>query len=88
MKPHLRSHGVRLETILPSRNEVDEALSAIETEDERQKEALRKFYDRERPGMFVSWRAALSVLGVWGIAAIIVGAGLFWLYGFVRAIQP
>jgi hypothetical protein len=56
MKPH------RLETIVPSHDEVDEALQAIETEDMRQKEALRKFYERERPGMFVTWGGALKFL--------------------------
>lgn len=33
-------------------------LRELEAEDERQRETLRRFYLREKPGMFISWRKA------------------------------
>jgi hypothetical protein len=39
----------------------------------------------DRPGMFRSWLKALKALGWLGLLGIIIGASLFWLYGFVRA---
>jgi hypothetical protein len=60
--------------------DVDRCLAELEAEDERQKEALRKFLEREGQEDIV------EVRWTWIVAAAIVGAILFWAFGFLRAI--
>lgn len=63
----------------PSHNDVESAIAQLEIEEEREKEAIRKFWARERQRAVLSqgalWRAAilsgilllvLVALGLWG----------------------
>ena len=51
----------------------DEIMVALDAEDERQKEALRKFYQRERPSLHITGEEILEFM-FW---LIVIGAGAF-----------
>jgi len=56
----------------PSHREVEAAIAQLEIEDEREKEAIRKFWDRERPKPAVSQRALQAVLIACGVTALLL----------------
>lgn len=55
-----------------------EVLEAIDAEDERQKEALRKYYERERPVYHVTGKTFLAFFG--GAALALGAIALFVWY--------
>jgi hypothetical protein len=62
--------------------DVDRCLAEIEAEDARQKEALRKFMEREKPGIFLTGREfgkfILSTV-FWFVVVFVIIAGLLAL---------
>ncbi len=66
----------------PTHTDVDLALGEIAAEEERQREAIRRFREacrRERPGVFVSaWQALKFFLIVLGAAAAIYAFAVLW----------
>jgi hypothetical protein len=57
---------------------VDAFLADEREQIKRDRETVRRLMAGERPGIKTHW--------TWIAAAIIVGAGLFWLAGFLRAL--
>lgn len=63
----------------PMHHDVEVALQALEIEDEREKEAIRAFYRRERPGMYITARkAAWFFFKLAAFLAIICGLIAWW----------
>jgi hypothetical protein len=74
----------RLHTDIPSRTDVEVALQALEIEDEREKEAIRKFYERERKPIQITWKTLL-VVGI--LIAIGVGSLLCLASYYLSAVN-
>lgn len=74
---------MRLRTDIPSRNDVEVALQQLEIEDEREREAIRAFWARERECIKLSlgWRYVLA------FCAAAVAAGLFYWFLLAPAID-
>lgn len=65
----------------PSRNDVELCIRALEIEDEREKEALRKFYAREREAIDFKWANLLRWPVLWRSAVLLACvAALLWLW--------
>jgi hypothetical protein len=62
----------------PSRNEVEQTIRELEIEDEREQEALRKFWERERARPIISPRTLrVALLG----CALILGLLVYVIVG-------
>jgi hypothetical protein len=66
-----------MRTDIPSRNDVDALFRALEIEDEREKEALRKFYARERSGE--RWPVLRVLLGMVVFSALGYAILVLWM---------
>ena len=66
-------------TLDPSHADVELALKALEIEDEREKEAIRRFYARERQGIKFHWWKVLWFCLKVGFWAAVTYA-LLWLW--------
>lgn len=63
------------ELYCPTNYEVDLCLASLEAEEQRQREALRKFYERERPPAKVGWwTLGACFVAVLGVAAALLHA--------------
>jgi len=67
-----------------SRNDVELALKALEIEDEREKEAIRSFYARERKPYQVTWR---TVVGIGIVFAVVLGILLISLSKYLSSVN-
>jgi hypothetical protein len=67
----------------PSRNDVELALKQLEIDDEREKEAIRAYWERERkPGMYISGskllKAFIVIVGIVALPWLVVYAVAAW----------
>ena len=62
----------------PSRNEVEAAIQQLEIDDEREREAIRAFWKREKEMQQVAGKGMLKLLG-----AIMLGSALLYYLLFI-----
>lgn len=67
--------------------DVDLALQSLEFEDERQEEALRKFYLREREATVVPRRTLLQWAALTALVGALWGFGIVWVYPFLHRVM-
>lgn len=80
---NLTPHRIGLCT--PTHNEVEAAIHELEIEDEREKEAIRAYWERERerkPGMYISGskllKAFIVIVGIVALPWLVVYAVAAW----------
>lgn len=70
----------------PSRNEVDIALAQLEIEDEREKQAIRRYWERQRKPVYMpKWGAVIAVLLCSGAIGFVIWKIVDALPRFIEA---
>lgn len=70
-----------------SRHDADLALQSLEFEGERQEEALRRFYLREREATVVPRKTLVHWAVLTALAGAAWGFGIVWVYPFLHRVM-